>query len=75
MGNAYFRKNRQFFSDIKFAAPRLILNSGPILFLNVPIRPLFAYFRLFYMTQIKYKLIKSLMVCLGLEPGEAERKA
>ena len=30
-------------------------------------RSLFAYFSLFYMTQIKYKLIKVLMVCLGLE--------
>ena len=33
-------------------------------------RPLFVYFRLFYMTQIKYKLIKALMACLGLEPTE-----
>ena len=34
-------------------------------------RTLFVYFRLFYTTQIKYKLIKSLMECLGLEPGAA----
>ena len=33
--------------------------------------PLFVYFRLFYMTQIKFKLIKMLMVCLGLEPRAA----
>ena len=33
-------------------------------------RSLFVYFRLFYMTQIKYKLIKALMVCLGLEPED-----
>ena len=37
-------------------------------------RPLFLYFRLFYMTQIKYKLIKALMVCVGLKPGAAEWK-
>ena len=34
-------------------------------------RPLFVYFRLFYMTQIKYKLIKALMVRSGLEPRAA----
>ena len=36
-------------------------------------RPLLVYFRLFYMTQFKfkYKLIKALIVCLGLEPGVA----
>ena len=34
-------------------------------------RPLFVYFHLFHMTQFKYKLIKALMVCLGLEPGVA----
>ena len=28
-----------------------------------------------YMTQIKYKLIKALMVCLGPEPGVAGWKA
>ena len=38
-------------------------------------RPLFVYFRLFYMTQIKYKLIKALMVCMGLEPRAAGWKA
>ena len=26
------------------------------------------YIRLFYMTKIKYQLIKALMLCLGLEP-------
>ena len=35
----------------------------------------FGYFRLFYMKQIKYKFIKLLMVCLGLEPGAAGWKA
>ena len=34
-------------------------------------QPLFVYFCLFYMTQIKYKLVKVLMVCLGLKPGVA----
>ena len=34
-------------------------------------RPLFVYSRLFYTIQIKYILIKALMVCLGLEPGAA----
>ena len=38
-------------------------------------RPLFVYFRLFYMTQIKNKLIKALMECLGLEPVVAGWKA
>ena len=38
-------------------------------------RPLFVYFHLFYMTQIKYKSIKAYMVCLGLEPGAAEWQA
>ena len=38
-------------------------------------RPLSVYFRLFYMTQIKYNLLKAWMVCLGLEPGAAEWKA
>ena len=38
-------------------------------------RSLFVYFRLFYMTQVNYKLIKVLMVCLGLEPGTARWKA
>ena len=33
------------------------------------------YFRLFYMTQIKYKLIKVFMVSLGLKPGVAGWKA
>ena len=33
--------------------------------------PLFVNFRLFYLTQIKYQLIKALMVCLGLEPEAA----
>ena len=37
-------------------------------------QPLFVYIRLFYMTQIKYKLIKALIVCLGHEPGAAEWK-
>ena len=32
----------------------------------------FVYFRLFYMTQNKYILIKALMVCLGLEPGRQD---
>ena len=31
----------------------------------------FVYFRLFHMTQFKYKLIKVLMVCLELEPRAA----
>ena len=30
------------------------------------------FFRVFYMTQFKYKLINVLMVCLGFEPGAAE---
>ena len=38
-------------------------------------RPLFVYCSLFYMTQIKYKLIKALMVCLGLKPRAAGWKA
>ena len=36
---------------------------------------LFVYYRLFYMTLIKYKLIKVLMVCLGHEPEVAGWKA
>ena len=39
-------------------------------------RPLFVYFRHFYMmTQIKYKLIEALMVCLGLKIGMPGLKA
>ena len=38
-------------------------NNGPI--------PASFYFRLFNMTQLKYKLIKGLMVCLGFQPGMA----
>ena len=34
----------------------------------------FVYLRLFYMARIKYKLIKALRVCLGLEPGVANGK-
>ena len=34
-------------------------------------RPLFVYLRLSYTTQIRYKLIKALTVCLGLEPRVA----
>ena len=37
-------------------------------FLKGQSRPPFVYFCLFYMAQVKYKLIKVLMVCLGLEP-------
>ena len=37
--------------------------------------PLFVYYCLFYVTQIKHELIKALMVCLGLEPGAAGWKA
>ena len=32
-----------------------------------------VYFRHFFMTQIKFKLIKGLMACLGLEPGATGR--
>ena len=47
-----------------------------ISFLNGPISATFlVYFRLFYMTQIKYKLILALRVCLGLKPGAAKWKA
>ena len=35
----------------------------------------FVYIRLFHTTQFKYKLIKSKMVCLELEPGAAGWKA
>ena len=35
-------------------------------------RPLFVYFHLFYMIQIKYKLIKALMVCLRWLEGVDE---
>ena len=38
-------------------------------------RPLFVYFRLFYMSQFKYNLIKAQMVCLGFKPGAAGWKA
>ena len=38
-------------------------------------RPIFVYFRLFFMTQIKYKLKKVLMVRLGINPGAAGWKA
>ena len=38
-------------------------------------RPLFVYLRLFFMTEIKYRLINVLMVCLGLKPGAAGWKA
>ena len=38
-------------------------------------RLLFVYISHFYMTQIKYKLIKALKVCLGLEPWAAGWKA
>ena len=31
----------------------------------------FCLFLTFHTTQIKYKLIRALMVCLGLEPGAA----
>ena len=41
-------------------------------FLNGPI---LVYFRLFDMTQFKYKLIKALMVCLGLKPRAEGWKA
>ena len=34
-------------------------------------RPLFVYFRLFHITQIKHKLLKALVVWLGLKPGVA----
>ena len=37
--------------------------------------PLFIYFRLFHITQFKYKLRKVLMVCLRLEPKAARWKA
>ena len=37
--------------------------------------PLFVYFCLFYMIQIKYILITALMLCLGLKPGAAGWKA
>ena len=37
--------------------------------------PLFVYFCLLYMKQIEYKFIKALMVCLGLKPVGAGRKA
>ena len=37
-------------------------------------RPLFVYFRLFHITQFN-KLMKALIVCLGLEPGAAGWKA
>ena len=35
----------------------------------------FVYFRFFFMTQINYKLIKVLLVCLGFESGVAGWKA
>ena len=38
-------------------------------------RPLFVNFCLFCMTQFKYKLIKALMVYLGLDPWKAGSKA
>ena len=38
-------------------------------------RPLFVYFRLFYVSQFKRNLIKVTMVCLGFEPVAAEWKA
>ena len=38
-------------------------------------RPLYVYFRLFHMTQFKYKQIKALMGCLGLELRAAGWKA
>ena len=44
-------------------------------FKNGPIPASLCFFMLFYMTQIKYKLIKVLMVCLGLEPGAAGWRA
>ena len=37
-------------------------------------RPLFVYFCLFHITQLN-ELMKAKMVCLGLEPGAAGRKA
>ena len=41
---------------------------------NCHSRPLFVYFRLFHITQLN-ELMKTKMVCLGLEPGAAGRKA
>ena len=35
-------------------------------------RPLFVYFRTFQITQLKYKLIKALLVWLGFEPWAAK---
>ena len=70
-----FRHKNETFKLIKFVDNRF---SAPFLTLLLKIcqsRPLFVYFRLFYMTQIKYKLIKALIVCLGLEPGAAGWKA
>ena len=37
--------------------------------------PLFVYFRLFHMTQFKYKLIKAEIVCFGLKPRAAGWKS
>ena len=37
----------------------------------MPILASFSLFRLFCMTQFKYKLIKEQMLCSGLEPGAA----
>ena len=49
---------------------KMLINNIPkvVKFCYRPI-PASFYFRLFYMTQIKYKLIKALMVYLGLKPG------
>ena len=33
------------------------------------------YYRLFYITRCKYKLMKAQLVCLGFEPGAAGWKA
>ena len=45
-------------------------------FLNGPIPASFSvYFCLFHMKKFKYKLTKVWMVCLGLKPGAAVRKA
>ena len=51
---------------------RTALGGGLLLFLkNGPIPASFCFYRLFYMSQFKYNLIKVSMVCLGFVPRAA----